>query len=308
MNESTRRPNLLRATAQDPTSARRFQRQHTAGTLVRLLAGVYILADEWSTLSPAGQHLARARAIAPQLRPGSVFSHLSAALIHGWPIIGVVPERVHVIDPAAPVIQHRAGVIRHPSNRPPRTAAVLFDGVPVTHPLDTAVTLATSATPHIAAIAVDAALRQGELSLPDLQGSIPLRPARGAIRAASVLAALDARHESVGETFAAIRFVQLGLPPHQPQVEFRHPDGTVDRVDFWFPSLGVVVEFDGRQKYVDPSMLGGRDPSAVLWAEKRREDRLRALPAVRTVIRVTWWHLVEPDRLRALFRSHGIVL
>ena len=45
---------------------------------------------------------------------GSLFSHVTAALIHGWPWIVRVDERVHVLDPAAPVIQHRVGVIRHP--------------------------------------------------------------------------------------------------------------------------------------------------------------------------------------------------
>jgi hypothetical protein len=306
MNESTHRPHLLRATPQDPANARLLQRRHVSGTLVRLLAGVYIPADEWAALSAVGQHLARARAIAPRLRAGSVFSHVTAAVIHGWPLVGSAPDRVHVTDPAVPSIQHRAGLIRHPCTTAPRHDTVAFDGVPVTTALDTAIALITSGAPHTAAVAVDAAVRQGTIDRDDLRLAVPIRPTRGSVRAETVLSALDARHESVGESFAAIRFVQLGFPPCEPQAEFRHRDGTVDRVDFWFPTLGVIVEFDGRQKYVDPSMLRGRDPADVLWAEKRREDRLRALPVVRAVIRVTWWHLVEPDRLRALFRSHGI--
>jgi hypothetical protein len=306
MNESTHRPHLFRATAQDPANARLLQRRHVSGTLVRLLAGVYMPADEWAALSAVGQHLARARAIAPRLRAGSVFSHVTAAVMHGWPLVGSAPDRVHVTDPAVPSIQHRAGLIRHPCTTAPRHDTVAFDGVPVTTALDTAIALITSGAPHTAAVAVDAAVRQGTIDRDDPRLAVPIRPTRGSVRAETVLSALDARHESVGESFAAIRFVQLGFPPCEPQAEFRHRDGTVDRVDFWFPTLGVIVEFDGRQKYVDPSMLRGRDPADVLWAEKRREDRLRALPVVRAVIRVTWWHLVEPDRLRALFRSHGI--
>jgi hypothetical protein len=307
MNESTHRPHLLRATAQDPANARLLQRRHASGSLVRLLAGVYIPTDEWDTLSSASRHLARARAIAPRLRRGSVFSHVTAALIHGWPLVGNAPDRVHVVDPAVPVIQHRAGLIRHQAGPTPRTAATAFDGVPVTAPLDTASALVMTTEPHVATVAVDAAVRQCSFAVDDLRGVLPVRPARGSVHAETVLTALDARHESAGESFAAVRFVQLGLPSCEPQVEFRHRDGTVDRVDFWFPSLGVV-EFDGRQKYVDPSMLQGRDPADVLWSEKRREDRLRALPEVTAVIRVTWWHLVEPDRLRALFRSHGVLV
>lgn len=306
MDHARHRPHLLRASASDPSGARALQRQHVAGLLVRLLPGVYIAADEWAVLGPAGQHLARARAVAPRLRPGSVFSHATAALIHGWPLIGRLPERVHVVDPSVPVIQHRTGVIRHPSDREPMTDSIAFDGVPVTCPIETAVALATTADAHVASVAVDAAVRSGTLHLVDLECAVPARPARGSVRAETVLRALDARHESVGESFTAIRFVQLGLPPCEPQFEFRHPDGSIDRVDFWFPSLGVVVEFDGRQKYVDPSMLHGREPSDALWDEKRREDRIRCVPEVRTVIRVTWWHLVDPDRLRALFRAHRV--
>ncbi|MFZ6992402.1 hypothetical protein ACO0E1_10960 [Curtobacterium sp. RRHDQ66] len=306
MNESGHRPRLLRATAADKSTARALQRGHAAGTLVRLLAGVYIASDDWATLSAVGKHLARARAIAPMLPDGSVFSHLTAALVHGWPLVGPAPDRVHVVDQAVAVIQHRAGFIRHPGVRAPATSSIAFDGVPVTNALDTATAVIATEAPHVAAVAVDAAIRTRTLHLPDLIRAVPVRPARGSVRAGLVLTALDRRHESAGESFAAIRFAQLGLPPCEPQAEFRHPDGTVDRADFWFPTLGVIVEFDGKQKYVDPDMLGGRDPGDVLWAEKRREDRLRAVPGVRAVVRVTWWHLVEPDRLRAVFRAHRV--
>lgn len=273
---------------------------------MRLLPGVFVATGVWEELTPVEQHLVRARAVAPHLRPGSVFSHSTAAVIRDWPWIGPVDDRVHVVDPAVPVIQHRVGVVRHPGSPSRGTTIATFEGVPVTSALETAVTLATTAVHHVAVAALDAPVRAGEVTIDELRRVLPERPARGSVRAAAVLDAIDPRHESVGESFAAARFVELGLPPCASQVQFEHPDGTVDRVDFWFPSLGVVVEFDGRQKYVDPSMLQGRDPGDVLWAEKRREDRIRAVPVVRTVIRVTWWHLVEPDRLRALFRAHGV--
>ncbi|GGL66955.1 hypothetical protein GCM10009706_01800 [Curtobacterium citreum] len=306
MHEHRKRTPILRTSPADPATARTLQRRHAAGSLVRLLPGVFIERDVWEGLALHERHRTRARAVAPLLRPGSVFSHGTAAMIHGWPWIGNVGDRVHVLDPNATLIQHRAGVIRHPGV--PRTAvdAAAFDGVPVTSALDTAVMLATSCALHVAAVAVDAAVRRRQVRIDELQQHVPRRPARGSVRAAAVLDALDPLHESAGESFAAARFVELGMPPWVSQALVRHADGTIDRLDFWFPSLGVVVEFDGRQKYVDPTMLDGRDPGDVLWAEKRREDRVRALPAVRTVVRATWWHLVELDRLRALFRAHGV--
>ncbi|MCL9665216.1 hypothetical protein L2091_08250 [Curtobacterium albidum] len=110
----------------------------------------------------------------------------------------------------------------------------------------------------------------------------------------------------MGESWFAAHAGQLGLRDLVPQHVFVAPDGTIDRVDFWLPREGVVVEFDGRQKYDDPDMLQGRSASDVVWAEKIREDRLRARPEVRTVVRPRWWHLLDPERLRALFRTHGV--
>ncbi|MFJ3035056.1 hypothetical protein ACIPC2_11660 [Curtobacterium pusillum] len=118
---------------------------------------------------------------------------------------------------------------------------------------------------------------------------------------------LDPRHESVGESFTAIRLIEHGVRSIEPQHEFRTGD-RIDRVDFWLPDLGVVVEFDGKQKYVDPDMLGNRSPQDALWQEKLREDRVRSQPGVTTVIRVTWWHLLDSDRFRAVFRAHGVLL
>ncbi|MBK8468782.1 MAG: hypothetical protein IPL45_03020 [Actinomycetales bacterium] len=58
-------------------------------------------------------------------------------------------------------------------------------------------------------------------------------------------------------------------------------------VDDW-----VIVEFDGRVKYVN---------AAVLWDEKRREDALRALGY--EVVRVTWADLEHPERVASLIRA-----
>lgn len=77
-------------------------------------------------------------------------------------------------------------------------------------------------------------------------------------------------------------------------------------VDFWFPDQGVVVEVDGRAKYEDPEMLGGRTTAQAHWEEKRREDFIRSFPEVRYVLRVTWRELMRPEDLRVLLVRSGV--
>lgn len=302
------RPPLLRAPETDPSEGRRLRRHHAAGKTVRLRAGVYLDAHLWADLEPGDRHLVRAWAIAPDLSATAVFSHQTAALIHGWVLIGGITDHVHVVDERIRGVEHRAGVVRHGVSRGSfGIAPVRFDGVPVTDPVSTAVSIALTQEPHIAAVAIDSAVRAGELDVERFEVALPAGPSRGSRRARLVVAALDPRHESVGESFTAVRMVECGVDRIEVQHEFREP-GHVDRVDFWLPDLGVVVEFDGKQKYTEPEMLGGRSPQEALWHEKVREDRIRRRPEVRTVIRPTWWHLVELDRFRALFRSHGVIV
>jgi hypothetical protein len=305
----TNAPTLLHAVPTDPSSARTLRRRCAAGKLVRLRPGVYVESSEWQALSPSSRHRLLARAITPELRATDVFSHLTAAILHGWPLVGPAPERVHLIDLTAASVTHRVGVVRHaPQDAVPIELTHQFHGIRVTSPTVTAALVATTCVPSTAAVAIDHAVRAGSVDPETFERALPRPPARGSRRARLVAEALDARHESVGESYTAIRLVELGVAPVEPQHEFRLPDGSVRRVDFWLPALGVVLEFDGRQKYVDPTMLAGQEAAQVLWQEKLREDQLRALPEVRTVIRVTWWHLADPERLRTLFRQHGIRL
>lgn len=172
----------------------------------------------------------------------------------------------------------------------------------------TAAHLAGESTFANGLVMVDAALRLGHTTAEQISARLPAPGRRGSVRAASVLRCASGRRESAGESYTAARMIEIGAPFFEEQHEFRGADGILDRVDFWLPELGVVIEFDGRQKYEDPAMTQGRAGRDVLWDEKRREDRIRARPEVRGFIRVTWWHLVDPDRLRALFRQHGIPL
>jgi hypothetical protein len=301
-------PHLLRATRHDPGAARALHRRHRAGTLVLVAQGVYVDAEAWTALSPPGRHLVLARALTPSIRGGAAFSHVTAAIAYGWPVIRITTPRVHVTDQQTQRTEHRAHLVRHAGRPELGRPEWSFAGVPLTSRLQTALDLATTLEPAPATVAIDHAVRNGTLTIEEFTAALPERPRRGSVRSRLVAQALSPLHESAGESYTAIRMLELGVPPSVPQHPFRQADGTVDRVDFWLPDLGVVVEFDGRQKYTDRTMLGGRTPSDAVWQEKIREDRIRSLPPVRTVVRPTWWHLTDLERFRALFRQHRVVI
>jgi hypothetical protein len=94
---------------------------------------------------------------------------------------------------------------------------------------------------------------------------------------------------------------RLGLPAPVLQHTFFDDDGFVARVDFWFPDAGAVGEVDGRAKYVDPAMNKG-DPALVVYREKVREDRIRALGP-----RVARWGWREAGSVTLLSRRLAAV-
>ena len=90
------------------------------------------------------------------------------------------------------------------------------------------------------------------------------------------------------------------MPPEELQLEIVGPGGSfVGRVDFAWPCLGIVGEFDGRVKY-GRGLEPGRDLADVLWREKLREDRLRDLGW--QVVRWVWADLQDPRALHERLR------
>jgi hypothetical protein len=70
--------------------------------------------------------------------------------------------------------------------------------------------------------------------------------------------------------------LRAGLPPPVPQWEVTDDGGPlVGRVDFGWPELRTVGEFDGRQKY-GRLLRDGQSAADAVYDEKLREDALRA--------------------------------
>jgi hypothetical protein len=118
-----------------------------------------------------------------------------------------------------------------------------------------------------------------------------------------VLEFADARAESVGESVSRVTMAELGLPAPVLQHRFFDADGFIGTVDFWWPELGVIGEFDGRVKYFDPRMSRG-DPAAVVYREKYREDRLRGLGP--RVVRWGWPEAISAARLGPRLAAAGV--
>lgn len=74
------------------------------------------------------------------------------------------------------------------------------------------------------------------------------------------------------------------------------------RVDFWWPDLHLVGEFDGRLKY--RAELGGARAKDTVWREKLREDALRALGL--RIVRWTWDDALHPARLVRILAAAGV--
>ena len=75
-------------------------------------------------------------------------------------------------------------------------------------------------------------------------------------------------------------------------------------VDFYWPCLRLIGEFDGKSKYEDPEFLRGRTAAQALADEKYREDDLRA--AGYSFSRWGWAVALSPARLATQLRRAGV--
>ena len=129
---------------------------------------------------------------------------------------------------------------------------------------------------------------------------------RGATRCGIVIDFADAASGSPGESLSRVAMQMLGFPAPCLQAPFSDAQGLIGTVDFWWPDFGVIGEFDGVGKYLRAELRGGRSVAQVVVDEKRREDRLRAVPGVRTVVRWGWSDARSLRGLESGLRAAGL--
>jgi very-short-patch-repair endonuclease len=97
---------------------------------------------------------------------------------------------------------------------------------------------------------------------------------------ATTLLRTDAGAESPWETWIRYLSLRAGLPSPRTQLPVE-VDGRRYRVDLGWAEDRVLVEFDGRVKYVDGSFGDGYDADRARFEDKVREDVITAHVGVR---------------------------
>lgn len=263
-----------------------------AGELERVFRGAYRV--QTGPGCPDTGYLATVRAFADPRRHRTgppVLAGPAAVVLHGLPLLGTPPRFVHVARPYTGGRSARG--LGMPVGDVPAPQLVTVAGAVAVCAARAALDTARLMSVEAGVAAADAALRRG-LTTPEELAEVvtTLRGCRGAARARRCADLADARSESPGESWSAVVLDRLGILRPERQQEFADAAGLIGRADFWWPGHRTVGEFDGRVKYgrVNPT---GRAPEEVLWAEKVREDRLRAVG-----LRVVRW--TTPDLRRPL--------
>lgn len=121
----------------------------------------------------------------------------------------------------------------------------------------------------------------------------------------------SADSENGGESFARGTMIDLGLQVPRLQVEFTDPaTGSSYRADFvWYLPDGRVIvgEFDGQEKYIAPSMTGGKDIAGVIGAERERQEGLRRA-GVSGIFRFNFREVTDREPLRRKALAAGVPL
>jgi predicted transcriptional regulator of viral defense system len=283
----------------DGHSADELRARLRDGELTRLRPGVYLPGPEPDDRD--ARHRLAVHAAFIDLADGAVASHGSAAVLHGLPTWGVPLERVQVTKVRAYGGRRQQRTHVRVCRLDPDEVTVV-DGIPVTTIERTVVDLARS-LPFEPAVALGDAALAAHLAAADGLVEALRRSAHrpGCIRARRVIAFLDGRSESVGESRSRVAIREAGLPAPVPQWEVRDARGRLlGRTDFGWPEWLVVGEFDGRIKY-GRLLRPGLDAAEIVYREKLREDELRAEGL--TVVRWNWADLAAFERKASRLRS-----
>lgn len=280
-----------------------LRRLRDRGDLVRVRRGCYLPRPEWDSLTSEQRHCARAHAVAANAAIEPVFSHLTAAALHGIPIVGAFPREVHVTIAQGAARRRQVDLVSHSLPLGPEHVERV-DGLLVTSRERTIVDLCTTTSFQSAVASADWGLAHGVARL-DLHAHLELlNPTKRRRAAEQVIEFADPRSGSPGESLSRAGMLLLGFEIPDLQVALSDDHGQVGIVDFLWRSVNLVGEFDGNVKYSRGEYLDGDAPAEAVIREKRREDRLRATG--RSFSRWGWDTASDLQHLGALLRRAGV--
>jgi hypothetical protein len=278
---------------------------------------VYVAFDQWDRADETVRYISRIRAVAATRLTDIVFSHQSAAVLLGLPVLGGNPVAVHATTSPASRRRSRSGVVWHHTRLVDDEVEMVGDLL-VTSVTRTLLDLARNASFAEAVVALDAGIRASD-ALPGSrwdsrcqrvdrdelrEGLARIGRAPGCRRADVALAFADGRAESVGESLSRVQMHAWGAPTPELQRSVTGASGRRYRVDFAWRDGEIVGEFDGRVKYSRNRPPGAVQVEDVVWAEKRREDDLRATGS--RVVRWTWRDALDGSSLIAALSRQGL--
>ena len=299
-------------------SSAQLARAMRSGDLVRVIHGWYTLGTIWSALSASERHAYRVAAATRRLREsGGVVSHVSAAVLWGLPVTRASLDMIHLTDRRS-----RGGgppeILRHELELD--SADVVEDTYGRVTSLErTVLDIARSESRECAQSVADAVLRRvawnestrdydataADSWREEMLGRVSrIATYAGARRASETIERSDGRAASPGESISRLYLEDIGFRHIRLQV----PVQTARRkyeVDFALDDVGVWGEFDGRGKYLDERLTGGRDARAVLDAEKMREDDIRAATG-RVFVRWQWEDIRDAQTLASFLGARGV--
>ncbi|MDO5670886.1 MAG: hypothetical protein Q4G50_12910 [Corynebacterium sp.] len=236
---------------------KRLHRAAARAEYVRIAPGYLVETQAYDDLDSEEQSLARVAAHADRVENGVVVGR-SAALIHGLPVVDPPhlrdARRVEIAKPRGRALrtehlQHRSLAGAHSRNQ--ETVDTEFGSVQVSDVLTTCLDLARWATLEDAVRCLDHGLAAGLFTLEDVDRRVmELTQVEGIdqIRRAALLA--TGSSESPQESSLKVILWELGItPPLQQVVVYSRRRVKIGRVDFFFPDLSLIVEYDGKEKY-----------------------------------------------------------
>ena len=249
--------------------------------VIKVAPSLYAAREPWLNLTAREAHRALTRP-AQLLVAGSVVSHASAAVLHGFPAPQGPLGKVSLTVTDTSRTSYPADWRRVLHGALPEDHVTELDGIPVTTGARTVIDTFRQHSLRNALAVADGAIRAGATTLDELRAMRAFQKRWPGITLADEgLPLADGRRESWLESASVAVAARRGFTTPESQVHLHTPDGAfVGRVDLLWRGTGVVGECDGRGKYQGEFAEGDWDAeaaAAAMIAERARERGLEQL-------------------------------